>query len=175
MEPPLWPAGRYEPPAVNDPARLAISVAELAVLPARLADAVAGLDEGQLDRKYRNWTIRQIVHHLADSHSQALTRCRWALTEDHPTIKPYDESRWAELGDARLGPIEPSLLIFAGVHARWVGMLRSLDDVQWARTFLHPEGERVVPLTAMPDLYAWHGRHHLAQIRWRREQEGWTR
>ena len=173
MEPPQWPAGPYEPASLADASRLAACVVELAALPRSLADAVAGLADDQLDTRYRNWTIRQIVHHLADSHGQALTRCRWALTEDHPTIKPYDESRWAELGDARFGPIEPSLAIVAGVHARWVGLLRSLDDDAWGRTFLHPEGDRVVPLTAMPDLYAWHGRHHVAQILWRREQEGW--
>lgn len=174
MEPPQFPAGPFEPPGTVDPRDLAARVAELAALPAQLAAAVAGLGPDQLDTKYRNWTIRQIVHHLADSHTQAVTRCRWALTEDHPTIKPYDESRWAELDDARLGPIEPSLAILTGLHARWVELLRSLADEQWVRTFLHPEGGRVVPLTAMPELYAWHGRHHLAQILWRRDREGWT-
>ena len=174
MEPPLFPAGPYDPPGAADPRQLAAQVATLAALPLELAAAVDGLDAGQLDTKYRNWTIRQIVHHLADSHTHALTRCRWALTEDNPTIKPYDETRWAELGDARLGPIEPSLAIFAGVHARWVELLRSLDDDQWARAFFHPETQQVVPLTTMPGLYAWHGTHHIAQILWRRDQEGWT-
>ena len=173
MEPPLYPAGPYESADPEGPTGCAPMIAELAALPTALGAVVAGLDDAQLDTRYRNWTIRQIVHHLADSHMNAVIRCRWALTEDQPAIKPYDESRWAELGDARAEGIEPSLAVIAGLHARWVRLFRSLDGEQWARTFFHPETQQVVRLTAMPGLYAWHGRHHVAQIRWRRRQEGW--
>ena len=173
MEPPLNPAGPYEAADPADLARRALDLQALAELPAKLSAAVGGLDEGQLDTRYRNWTIRQIVHHLADSHMNALVRCRWALTEDHPTIKPYDETRWAELSDAKCGAIGPSLALLAGLHSRWVELLRSLDGASWDRTFFHPESQAVVPLGAMPGLYAWHGRHHTAQILWRRDREGW--
>ncbi len=174
MEPPVNPAGPYEAADLADLARRAADLQALAELPAALGAAVAGLDESQLDTRYRNWTIRQIVHHLADSHMNALIRCRWTLTEDHPTIKPYDETRWAELSDARLSDVAPSLALITGLHARWVRLLQSLDETEWNRTFFHPEGKQVVRLAAIPGLYAWHGRHHTAQILWRREQAGWS-
>ena len=173
MEPPLHPIGVYEAAESVDSADQAQQIAEIAALPLALADAVAGLDDGRLDTMYRRWTIRQIVHHLADSHMNAVVRCRWALTQDQPAIKPYNETRWAELPDARTTAIEPSLGLLRGLHARWAQLFESLDADQWGRTFFHPEGERIVRLDAMPGLYAWHGRHHTAQIVWRRRAEGW--
>ena len=173
MEPPLFPIDPYQAAESADSADRARQVAEIAAFPMALADAVAGLEDAQLDTMYRRWTIRQIVHHLADSHMNAVVRCRLALTEDQPIIKPYDETRWAELPDARTAAIELSLGLLRGLHTRWVELFESLDADQWARTLFHPEGERIIQLAAMPGLYAWHGRHHTAQIIWRRQAKGW--
>jgi hypothetical protein len=135
---------------------------------------VSGLSEAQLDTPYRpsGWTVRQVVHHLPDSHLNSYTRCRLALTEDAPTIKPYDEAAWAELSDAKTGPIAPSIALLEGLHARWTCLLRGLSDAEFARTFRHPElGEVRLDWTA--GLYAWHCSHHLAHITNLRERENW--
>lgn len=176
MDTPRHPAGPYTPEPDCDDARRDELMAELAALPGRVREAVAGLDDAQLDTPYRPdaWTIRQIVHHLADSHMHALIRCKWALTEDHPTIKPYDQTTWAELADTREGDVAPSLAVLDGVHARWLRLLRSLDREQRARTFHHPETDASVSITDQLSLYAWHGRHHLAQVVAVRRREGWT-
>lgn len=147
---------------------------EIEQAPARLRGAVAGLDNQQLDTPYRpsGWTVRQVVHHLPDSHLNSYVRFRLALTEDEPTIKPYDESRWAELTDARTAPVEISLAFIESLHRRWMVLLRSLTPADFARQFRHPELS-VVSLDRNLALYAWHGRHHVAHITSLRERMGW--
>ena len=142
--------------------------------PAKLRAAVEGLSPEQLDTPYRpgGWTVRQLVHHLPDSHLNSYTRFKLALTEDEPTIKPYYEDRWAELDDARNAPIEISLALLESLHRRWVLLLRSLAPQDFARTFRHPE-LGVVSLDKNVSLYAWHGRHHVAHITSLRERMEW--
>jgi len=141
--------------------------------PAALQRAVDGLSEDQLDTRYRNWTIRQIVHHLADSHVNSYVRFKWALTEDRPTIKAYDEGRWAALEDSRTGDIRPARALLEGLHARWVQLLRKLSAEQLGRSFLHPETGKTIRLSEALCYYAWHCRHHTGQICWLREQHKW--
>jgi len=117
--------------------------------------------------------VRQLVHHVADSHLNAVTRVRLALTENTPTIKPYNEKAWAELEDARMYPVGPSLQILDGVHERWVVLLRSLSDADFARTVVHPEHGRTMSIDVLAALYAWHGRHHTRHVTALREREGW--
>jgi hypothetical protein len=173
MEAPENPAGVFVPEESCSPQRREEHIAVIAAAPAALRNAVAGLSEKQLDTLYRNWTIRQIVHHLADSHVNSYVRFKWALTEDRPMIKAYDEGRWAALEDARTGAVGPPLALLEGLHARWVQLLRSLTAEQFERSFLHPETGKSITLDAALCYYAWHGRHHTAQIRWVREQRGW--
>src|SRR5690606_461520 len=134
-------------------------------LPVKVRALVSRLGEGGLDTPYREggWTPRQVVHHLADSHLNSYVRFRLALTEDNPTIKPYDEAAWASLPDARTGPVEPSLAMLDGIHARWVALLASLDEAAWQRSFSHPESGDWI-LHEMLAMYAWHCRHHTAHI-----------
>jgi hypothetical protein len=146
----------------------------IAEAPARLASAVAGLTPEQLDTAYRpgGWTVRQVVHHLPDSHINAYVRFKLALTEEEPTIKPYDEARWAELGDVNATPIGTSLALLEKLHERWVVLVRSLALGDWERKFKHPE-LGTVKLDDQVQLYAWHGRHHVAHITSLRERNGW--
>jgi hypothetical protein len=173
MEAPQNPAGVYVPEQDYPPSRRAEFIADLATAPALLRQAVAGLSETQLNTRYRNWTIRQIVHHVPDSHLNSYIRFKWALTEDQPTIKAYDEGRWAALEDSQHGDIQPPLALLEGLHARWVQLLRSLTDQQFARTFVHPQTGNSMSLHAALRYYAWHGKHHTAQITWLRQQHGW--
>ena len=149
-------------------------VDQIAAAPATLRAAIGGLSDAQLDSPYRpgGWTVRQVVHHLADSHINSYVRFRLALTEDQPLIKPYREDRWAELPDARGGPVEVSLLLLDGLHARWVDLLRPLTDAEWKRAFRHPE-IGLISLEQNAALYAWHGRHHVAHILSLRERMAW--
>ena len=142
--------------------------------PAQLRKAVAGLTQEQVDTPYRpgGWTVRQVVHHLSDSHMNTYTRFRLALTEDVPTIKPYDQERWAVLEDARTAPTELSLSLFESLHGRWVLLLRSLRAADFARTFRHPE-MGVVALDKYLGVVAWHGRHHIAHVTSLRDRMGW--
>jgi hypothetical protein len=173
MEAPQFPAGAFAPEANYGTDRRDEFITEIAQAPTALREAVAGLTEEQLDTKYKNWTVRQIVNHLADSHVNSYIRFKWALTEDVPTIKAYDEGRWADLKDSRTGDIRAPLALLEGLHARWVYLLRSMTDAQFARSFLHPETGKTVRLSEALCSYAWHCRHHTAQIRWLREQHGW--
>jgi hypothetical protein len=145
-------------------------IAVLEQAPAALRAAVAGLTDVQLDTRYRNWTVRQIVHHIADSHVNSYIRFKWALTEDRPTIKAYDEGRWASLEDSRLGDIAAPLALLEGLHARWVQLLRALTPDQFARAFVHPESGETIALFRALGYYAWHCRHHTGQILWLRDQ-----
>jgi uncharacterized damage-inducible protein DinB len=173
MEAPQYPAGPLGPEDQYSPQRRGELIAVIEAAPAALRRAVAGLSDGQLDTRYRNWTIRQIVHHLADSHVNSYVRCKWALTEDRPTIKAYHEDRWVALEDSRGGDVAPALALFDGLHARWVQLLRSLSEEQFARSFVHPESGQTISLNAALNYYAWHCRHHTGQITWLREQNGW--
>ncbi|MGA8111953.1 MAG: bacillithiol transferase BstA [Acidobacteriaceae bacterium] len=170
---PRFPIGKFRRTEANLTDHAA-SIAVLAALPQNLRAAVAGLTDAQLDTAYREggWTVRQLVHHVADSHMNACVRIRLALTEDWPTIKPYDEKLWADLADARTAPIQPSLDILEGLHTRWTTLLRSLADHQWQRGYTHPINGRqsIAEATA---LYDWHSRHHVAHIVELRKRSGW--
>ena len=149
-------------------------IAAIRETPAKLRSAVAGLSAAQLDTPYRpgGWTVRQVVHHVPDSHMNAVVRFKLALTEDTPTIKTYEEARWAELADAKTTPIEPSLALLENLHQRWDLLLRSITPDQWARKMNHPE-MGILPLDHYLQVYAWHGRHHVAHITSLRQREGW--
>ena len=147
---------------------------EISQAPANLRAAVKGLSEKQLDTPYRpdGWTVRQVTHHVPDSHLNAYVRFKLALTEEEPTIKPYAEDRWAQLADTQATPVEVSLALLDSLHDRWVRLLRSLPPEDWKRTFRHPE-LGLVTLERNLALYAWHGRHHVAHIASLRERNGW--
>ena len=166
------PIGRWSPPD-PDPAVLARLVDDIAAAPAAMRAAVDGLSPTQLDTPYREggWTVRQVVHHLADSHLNAYVRVKKALTEPGAPITAYEESRWAELPDSRLEP-EVSLRLVESLHERWVVVLRSLAPADYERTYLHPEMGPVTLRTAL-GIYAWHGRHHTAHVTRLRERMGW--
>jgi DinB superfamily len=169
-----YPVGRYQAPETITAAHRERWIQDLENLPARLAEAIAGLSDSQLDTPYRpgGWTVRQLVHHLPDSHLNSYQRFRLALTEDSPAIKTYDEALWAELPDARTAPVDPSLHLLQGLHARWTMLLRSLSDQQFARTFTHPELGKI-RLDWTLGLYAWHCAHHLEHIRGLKHRENW--
>jgi hypothetical protein len=173
MEAPQNPAGAFVPEDNYGAKRRDELIAVITAAPADLRQAVAGLSDSQLDTKYRNWTIRQIVHHLADSHVNSYVRFKLALTEDRPTIKPYDEGHWSALDDARTGDVQASLALLDGLHQCWVQMLRSMSEEQFGRSFFHPELGQDVSLRTALASYAWHCRHHTAQITWLRQHRGW--
>jgi uncharacterized damage-inducible protein DinB len=173
MTPPQYPAGPLQPENHYGLQRRDEFIAVLESAPADLRHAVAGLSDAQLDTRYKNWTVRQIVHHVADSHVNSYVRFKWTLTEEQPTIKAYDDGRWAALEDARTGDIRAPLALLEGLHLRWVQLLRSMTDEQFARSFIHPESGETISLRAALCYYAWHCRHHTGQIAWLREQNGW--
>ena len=166
MEDLRYPIGQFRYEAEPDQHRREQWIDQIAATPANLRAAVAGLSPHQLDTPYRDkgWTVRQVVHHLPDSHLNAYTRIKLALTEDEPTIRPYEEARWAELPDARDGPVELSLTLLDVLHQRWVLLLRSLRPDDFHRRYRHPEHGRLFELDEVVALYAWHGRHHVAHI-----------
>ena len=168
-----YPIGKFERPASSTSADRAARIANLAALPANLRGAVRSLTEAQIDAPYRpgGWSVRQLVHHVADSHMNGYSRVKLALTESNPVIKPYDEAAWAELADSNV-PVELSLAILDGVHARLDALLRSLTAEQFARPFLHPaSGPQTIDSWAA--LYDWHSRHHTAHVTALRKREGW--
>lgn len=169
-----YPIGRFRfDPVVSDDSR-AVAIAAIAEAPAALRHAVAGLDDARLDTPYRpgGWTVRQVVHHVADSHINAYVRFRLALTEEEPTIRPYREAAWAELSDASAAPAESSLRLLDALHERWDRMLRSLPPAAWARTLHHPDNG-IMTLDHLLQLYAWHGHHHVAHVTSLRARENW--
>ncbi|MGO9776709.1 MAG: YfiT family bacillithiol transferase [Terracidiphilus sp.] len=168
-----YPIGRFSPTAASLPDIRAAHIQTLRLLPERLRAAVAGLSDAQLDTPYREggWTVRQVVHHLADSHAMAYTRCKLALTADWPTINPYDEAAWAQLPDSQL-PIDVSLAMIEGLHAHWVALLESLSEEDFHKGFNHPEHGRV-DLAKGLAMYDWHSRHHTAHITGLRARQGW--
>jgi hypothetical protein len=169
-DPLRYPIGRARLEPELSPRERAELIDTIAQLPARLREAVAGMDDAALDTPYRpgGWTARQVIHHLPDSHMNAYVRWKLALTESEPTIKPYREAEWARLADSA-GPIEVSLDLLTALHARWTGWMRTLDDASWRRAFMHPESGRN-SLERSLQLYAWHGEHHLAHVRGARER-----
>jgi len=171
---PRYPVGKFEMPEQITATTRAEAIRDIAGTPEKLRAAVKGLNDQQLDTPYREgvWTLRQVVHHLADSHLNAYIRLRLALTESEPTIKPYEEGAWAKLEDAEHAPVEVSLRLIDPLHERWVRLLRSLKTEDFARTMRHPEhGVRSVDWLAF--LYAWHGRHHTAHITELKKQKQW--
>jgi uncharacterized damage-inducible protein DinB len=165
MSNPRFPVGEFKRPATLTDAERAAAIAKIEAAPATLRAAVSGLSDAQLDSTYREggWTLRQVVHHLADSHVNSYTRFRLALTEDHPTIKPYAEAKWAELEDARTAPVEVSLKLLEALHERWVKLLRSLSRADFDRTIDHPENGTMT-IDQLLAMYAWHCDHHIAHI-----------
>jgi uncharacterized damage-inducible protein DinB len=171
---PRYPIGKYEMPADITSAKRAEAIRETASAPELIRAAVKGLNDAQLDTPYREggWTVRQVIHHVPDSHMNAYVRWRLALTETEPTIKPYEESAWAKLEDAAHAPVEVSLRLLETLHERWVRLLHSVKEQEFARTFRHPD-HGVRTLDWMLFLYAWHGKHHTAHITELRKQKGW--
>ena len=175
MKPDLrYPIGPFEEPSEIGPADLSRYIREIERLPDEMRHAVAGLSEEQLETPYRHggWTLRQVAHHVPDSHMNSYVRMRLALTEDEPTIRPYFEDRWATLPDSLRAPVGVSLDLLEALHERWAFMLRETSPEQWLRTFRHPE-RGTLTLQANLALYAWHGPHHIAHITRLREREGW--
>lgn len=170
-----YPIGPFEYDGRMSDSRRAECVAHIAAAPRRLRVAVTGLDDTQLDTPYRpgGWTVRQLVHHVPDSHINAYTRVRLALTEDTPTIKPYEEARWAELPDARALPVEISLRLLESLHARWVPLLEGVGGAEGTRALRHPEHGRLMTVDELIALYAWHGDHHTAHVTGLRERMAW--
>ena len=169
-----YPVGKWQPPkGIGDAGRQTL-IDRIEQAPAKLAAAVHGLTAAQLDTPYRpeGWTVRQVVHHVPDSHLNAYVRFKLALTEDAPTIRTYEQQLWSELTDARVGPVEISLALLEALHQRWVLLLRSLQGKDFARTFRHPE-LGVMTLDEQLHHYEWHGRHHIAHITSLRERRGW--
>ncbi len=168
-----YPIGEHVRPTAFSAADRAKRLDGLAALPAQLRAAVKGLSDPQLDTPYRpgGWTVRQLVHHVADSHMNGYVRVKLALTEQNPVIKPYEEAEWAKLPDSKL-PIELSLLILDGVHARLDVILRSLKEPDFAKPFLHP-ANGPQSIDSWCALYDWHGRHHTAHVTSLRSREGW--
>ena len=171
---PRYPVGRFQRDVEPTPERRREWIDAIAETPALFRAAVQGLSDQQLDTPYRDggWTVRQLAHHVPDSHMNAYIRFKLGLTEDNPLIKTYDEARWAELGDVGATPVETSLATLELLHERWVGLLRSMTDEQWARTIQHPEWGPM-RLESLLALYAWHGRHHVAHVTRLRERMGW--
>ena len=170
-----YPTGRFQRPkrALSDAERRQM-IDTIAKSPRDIRSAVRGLSDAQLDTPYRaeGWTVRQVVHHVPDSHMNAFIRFKLALTEDTPTIKPYDEAAWAKLADAR-EPIEMSLTMLTALHERWVALLRSMAPHDFERKLNHPEWDAPLSLDSMLALYAWHGAHHTAHITGLRSRMGW--
>lgn len=169
-----YPIGRFEWPTTVSRETLYSWLLVLENLPEDLRLAVSDLEQEQLDTAYRpgGWTLRQVVHHIADSHLNSYVRYRLALTEDAPQIKLYNEAAWADLHDAKTAQVDVSLHLVEAVHSRWILLMRSLTEEQWQRTFLHPE-RGPMRLDASAGLYAWHSQHHVAHIRGLRSRENW--
>lgn len=161
-----YPIGKFRKPDQVAQQTIDHWIEQIEHLPVQLSDMIEGLAAEQLEGTYRpgGWTIRQVVHHLADSHMNSYIRFRLALTEDHPVIKPYMEDKWAELPDAKTGDVNISLLLLENLHKRWALLLRSLRKNELSRTFIHPESGAYIRLDENIGFYAWHGNHHLAHI-----------
>lgn len=174
MTDPRYPIGKFDWNVEVTPEKLKQALQDIELTPSKLRSAVDGLAAPQLDTPYRpgGWTVRQVVHHLPDSHLNSYMRFKLALTEDRPTIRTYEEDRWAELADGREGAIEISLNLLEALHRRWILFLKSLSEADFKKTFIHPDNGEI-PLDKNLCMYAWHGRHHTAQITSLRERMDW--
>jgi uncharacterized damage-inducible protein DinB len=170
-----YPVGKFTMVSVLSAADRQAAIDTIAALPKSMSAAVAKLSDAQLDTPYRpeGWTVRQVVHHVADSHINAYCRTRFALTETDSPVKAYNETDWAQLIDARTMPVAVSLSLLDGLHARWVVLLRSLAQADFARGIMHPENGRMT-VDSILAMYSWHSRHHTAHITELRKREGWT-
>jgi hypothetical protein len=174
MNDPRFPIGKFHYEGPPSEKQCQQFIADIAQAPVALRTSVEGLSPQQLDTPYREggWTVRQVVHHLPDSHMNAYVRFKLALTEEEPTIKPYAEDRWAELADTKSTPVEVSLVMLDVLHQRWIELLKSLTPSDWKRQFRHPE-RGVVSLEMNLAMYAWHGKHHVAHVTELRHRMGW--
>lgn len=170
-----YPIGKYEKPISITKEILTNWMADISSFPSKLITEVAHLSDQQLDTPYRpeGWTIRQVVHHCADSHMNIFIRMKLALTEDEPIVKPYFEERWADLVDAKNIPISPSLKMIDGIHERWTVQLKHLTEDQLSRTFIHPEHGKIFRIDECIGIYAWHSNHHLAHITETKKRNNW--
>ena len=171
---PRYPIGKFESRPYEQELKLKL-LRDLKFLPTDLERAIENLDEAQLDTPYREggWTVKQLVHHVADSHMNAYIRFKLGLTETNPTIKPYEENDWVKLNDINTVPINVSLTLLHAMHRRWYATIVDLTDEEWQRTVYHPEQKKEMSLWHLLDLYAWHGRHHVAHITTLGEQKNW--
>lgn len=169
-----YPIGKYEPQPFSS-AQKRLWLQDIQFLPGLIENAIENLDEPQLNTPYRDggWTVKQVVHHVADSHMNAYIRFKLGLTEDNPTIKPYDEARWAELKDVQSVPINMSITLLYTLHTRWHAAILHLTDQEWQRTVIHPEHRKEMSLWHLLGMYAWHGKHHAAHITSLRERKKW--
>ena len=169
-----FPIGKYEPQPFSE-TQLREWITDIKFLPQHIENAVTNLDEAQLDTPYRpgGWTVKQLVHHVADSHMNAYIRFKLGLTEDNPTIKPYEQDLWTNMSDTQNLPINISLTILHAVHLRWVEVLKNIKPEEWDRTVVHPEHGKQMSLYFLLGMYAWHSRHHVAHITALRERNGW--
>ena len=170
-----YPIGKFVLPPVLTSVTLKEWIADIDLFPEMIAEEVSHLTDQQLDTPYREggWTIRQVVHHCADSHINAFCRIKLALTEDKPVIKPYDETRWAELSDCKMLPVDVSLNILKGLHRRWTCLLKNLSDEERSCVFIHPELQKEIRIDELIGQYAWHGKHHLAHITTLKRLKDW--
>lgn len=169
-----YPVGKFVSRETITNAERSSFILQIAEAPLKLREAVHGLTDTQLDTPYRpgGWTVRQVVHHVPDSHLNAYIRCKLTVAEDNPAIKPYDQQIWAELPEAKTAPVEMSLTLMESLHQRWVAFLKSLKPSDFSRTFIHPESG-AHNLDWLVQMYAWHGRHHIAHITSLRERLRW--
>jgi uncharacterized damage-inducible protein DinB len=169
-----YPIGKYEPQPFSEDLKNQW-LQEIAQLPDNLEQAISNLNETQLQTPYRDggWTVQQLVHHIADSHLNSYIRFKLALTENNPTITPYDEKLWAELNDVKTVPVSVSVELLRALHRRWIAALKDLSADDWNKTFYHPQQQKETTLWTALGIYAWHGKHHVAHITALRERMGW--
>ena len=174
MEDLRYPIGKYAPQPFSEK-QLQEWLLDIKFLPQHLENAILNLDEGQLNTAYRpeGWTVKQVVHHVADSHMNAFIRFKLGLTEENPAIKPYDEGAWAKLSDTKNLPINISLTLLHALHTRWVEVLKNISAEEWNRTVFHPEHKKDISLWYLLGMYAWHGNHHVAHVTSLRERMKW--
>lgn len=170
-----YPIGRFECPDKVTESNIDAWISDLEALPGKLRGLVTGLTQEQLDTSYRSggWTVRQVVHHIADSHHNSYTRFKWALTENEPLIKVYQEKEWSSLHDAKTAPIELSLVYLDALHAKLVFLLKNLTQEELEKVYYHPEGNTRVSVAQNIGKYAWHGNHHMAHIGNLLKRKGW--
>ncbi len=175
MGDPRYPIGEFEPRDTLTPDERRTAMDTIAAAPLRMREAIRGLDDEQLDTPYRDggWTVRQVVHHVPESHMNAYIRLKLALTEFNPVIKPYEESLWATLPDTRNTPIETSMKLLESLHERWDTLMRHLGQAEFRRTFRHPDHDGDLSLDWLLAMYSWHGRHHVAHITSLRDRMRW--